>query len=98
MRSHEDDMVNGATRFSLSPEALARRIGDDIVILDFPSGSYFGLDAVGARIWDLMGEGKTIDEICDALVQEYDVSIEQVRRDALSLVVELSEKGLIKAS
>ena len=51
----------------LSDKAVFRpshgpQVGDETVILDLASGTYFGLDPVGARIWALMGEGKTLAE------------------------------------
>jgi len=38
-------------RVTVPPHVIARRVGEDTVILDLASGTYFGLDPVGARIW-----------------------------------------------
>ena len=86
--------MDGSTKFRLSPQALARKIGDDIVILDLAGGSYFGLDLVGARIWELMGEGKSISQICDTLIEEYDVSRDALERDAVALANDLIANNL----
>jgi hypothetical protein len=37
-------------KLTISTNAVARLVGDDTVILHLGSGTYFGLDAVGARI------------------------------------------------
>ena len=82
-------------RARIPPQVMARRVGEETVILDLASGTYFGLDSVGARIWQLMGEGKTLAEICDVIVEEYEVSRDDVESDIMSLVQELSSQGLI---
>ena len=58
-------------------------------------GTYFGLDPVGARIWELMGEGKTLSEVCGQMLEEYEVSREELEGDTLRLAQELADQGLI---
>lgn len=43
------------------------------VMLDIEKGKYFGLNPVGKRIWDLLDQPKTFDEITDNLLKEYQV-------------------------
>lgn len=80
---------------SISPHAVATHVGDETVILHLKSGTYFGLDPVGARIWQLMGEGKALDAICEAMLNEYDVSREELERDTMNLVEDLLARDLI---
>ncbi len=82
-------------KVKIPPEVMARTVGDETVILDLTSGTYFGLDPVGARMWELMGEGKTLGEICDLMLDEYDVSREELEGDTLRLARELADQGLI---
>lgn len=77
------------------PEVIARQVGEETVMLDLAKGAYFGLDPVGARMWQLLIEGKTLAEVCGAIVKEYDVSHDAVERDLLALVAELMAQGLI---
>lgn len=49
------------------PHVLARTVGDETVILDLASGSYFGLDPVGARVWQLLADGRNLAQACDAM-------------------------------
>lgn len=69
-----------------------------MVILDLGSGTYFGLDPVGARAWQLMGEGKTLAEVCEVMLKEYQVSRADVERDTMSLVEDLLAHNLINPS
>jgi len=85
-------------KVSIPAQVMARQVGDETVILDLASGTYFGLDAVGARIWQLMGEGKTLAEICEVMLAEYDVESQRLEADVLSLAVELLERGLVASA
>ena len=79
----------------IPPQVMARLVGDETVILDLASGTYYGLDPVGARIWQLMAEGKALASVCETLVDEFDVSRETLERDVLHLTKELCAKGLV---
>jgi hypothetical protein len=80
---------------TIPAQVMARQVGDETVILDLGSGTYFGLDPVGARIWQLIGEGKTLGEICDTMLDEYEVTREALQRDVFDLVDKLLEQKLI---
>ncbi len=83
-------------KMTIPPQVMAREVGDETIILDLASGTYFGLDPVGAWIWQLMSEDKTLAEICEVMLEEYEVSREQLERDTLRLAQELVEQGLIR--
>lgn len=87
--------MNLSDRVSIPAQVMARTVGDETVILDLASGTYFGLDPVGARIWGLMGESKTLAEICGQMLEEYEVSREELERDTLKLAQVLAAQGLI---
>lgn len=76
-------------------QVMARQVGDETVILDLASGTYFGLDPVGARIWQLMAEGKSLSDICDTMLDEYDVTRDALERDVIELARGLDAQGLI---
>lgn len=82
-------------RMRIPQEVIARQVGEETVMLDLANGTYFGLDPVGARMWQLLVEGKTLAEVCDIMVDEYDVARDQIERDLLSLVENLVTHGLI---
>ena len=74
---------------------MARDVGDETVILDLTSGTYFGLDPVGARMWQLFCEKRTLSDVCDVMVAEYEVTRHDLERDVLRLASELVTKGLV---
>ena len=82
-------------KFTIPGQVMARTVGDETVILDLASGTYFGLDPVGARVWQLIGEGKALAEICETMLEEYEVAQEQLQADVMRLAAELAERSLI---
>lgn len=83
-------------KVTIPPEVMARQVGDETVILDLASGTYFGLDAVGARMWELLGEGSTLAHVCEVMLDEYDVSRDQIEDDLLRISEEMRGQGLLK--
>jgi hypothetical protein len=77
---------------------MSRQVGEETVILDLGSGTYFGLDPVGARIWQLLSGGSTVDHIVTTLMGEYDVVQEHLQQDVQSLVSDLVARGLVHVS
>ena len=86
------------SKFKLSTDVLYQDVGGEVVILDLASENYFGLDEVGARIWQLIGDGLDMGGIRDALLDEYDVDRETLEDDIERLVGELEQAGLIEPS
>ena len=81
-------------KITISEEALSQEVNGETVILDLKSESYFGLDEVGTRIWQLLHEEKDLQKVYNALLQEYDVEAEQLEQDLIELVDKLIEAGL----
>jgi Coenzyme PQQ synthesis protein D (PqqD) len=88
--------MNLTDKVTIPEQVMARQVGEETVILDLASGTYFGLDPVGARIWQLLTEGRTLVEVCETILAEYEVTREDIERDVLSLAEELHAKQLIR--
>jgi len=78
------------------PDVIASRLEDEVVILDLKSGIYHGLEAVGARIWELMSPTTPVHVIRDSLLDEYEVEPERCEQDVLALLDELNSHGLLE--
>jgi len=80
-----------------SDDVVARVVAGETVLLNLATGTYFGLNEVGGRIWHLLDtDGCSLAEITDKLQAEFDVSGENAAADVLSLMVSLSEHGLVQ--
>jgi hypothetical protein len=87
--------MNLSAKVSIPTQVMARTVGDETVILDLASGTYYGLDPVGARMWQLMSEGQPLAAVCDTILDEYEVTREALEGDILRLTEELRAKGLV---
>lgn len=83
-------------KVTIPEHVMARQVGEDFVMLDLASGTYFGLDRVGSRAWQLLAEGRTIAEVCETMVEEYDAPRERIEQDVAQLVEQLIASGLVR--
>jgi len=83
-------------KIQIAPDVLFQEVSGETVLLDLESERYFGLDAVGTRIWTLLGEGARIGAVVDTLLQEYEVERATLESDVEELIVRLSEAGLVR--
>ena len=80
-----------------SPEQVSSKLGEEVVILNLRNGVYYGLDPIGTRIWELIQEPRSVRQVCEVLLEEYDVTFEQCAEDVLALMRDLQAQGLIEA-
>lgn len=77
-------------------DQVSSDLGGEKAILDLKAGMYYGLDGVGARVWDLIQEPRAVGDVRDTLLEEYDVAPERCERDLLALLQRLADAGLIE--
>lgn len=80
----------------ISDDAVFRELDGEAVVLNLQSGTYFGLDTVGTRIWQLIAQYGLLSTVRDALLEEFEVEAEAAARDLTSLVTELADRGLVE--
>lgn len=94
-RSQESTLdITPSTRFKAAPDQVSTDLEDDVVILGLRSGGYFSLTNVGARIWALIQEPRSLAEVRDAIVAEYGVDPDVVEADAVEFLDHLTRVGL----
>lgn len=84
-----------SSTITISTEVLAQEVEGETVLLDLQSESYFGLDAVGTRIWQLLQEHNNLQKVFDIILEEYDVDEKQLEKDLGELLVKLVDEGLM---
>lgn len=77
-------------------EQISSNLAGESVILQLRSGVYYGLNEVGAHIWDLIQQPKTIEAIRASLLAEYEVTPEVCQQDLTVIVEELVAAGLVE--
>ena len=71
-------------------------IDGEILLLQPESETFFGLDEVGASIWEFLRVPRTVDQLCSLLVEEYEVDFQTCRDDIIPFLEKLCESGLVK--
>ena len=77
---------------------IAKMVGSEMVLLDYDRGIYYGLNPVGARMWQLMAEGATMEQIVEVLAGEYEVAAATLAGDLDALLRDLEAKELVHAA
>jgi hypothetical protein len=67
-----------------------------IVMMDIDNGSYYVLEATGARIWTLLEAPMRMASLCDALTAQFDVDRETCQRDVSCYLHDLCGKDLVE--
>jgi hypothetical protein len=84
------------TRYRVAADALAASLSDGAVLLHLYTKRYFSLNGTGSRIWALLEQQSSDDEIVDALVREYDVKLPDAQQAVHRLLEDLLAEHLIE--
>ena len=74
---------------------LFQELADEAVLLNLVNEHYYGLDEVGTRIWQLIGEHDDVEQVVAHLLAEYDVPAATLRQDITALLAEMATAGLV---
>ena len=88
--------ITSLTKIQQAPGVLFNQVDDDLVMMDIKSGNYFGINPVGAEIWNKMEEPITVQEIINQLLAEYDIDEETCRKETLTFIQQTLERGFLK--
>jgi Coenzyme PQQ synthesis protein D (PqqD). len=61
-------------------------LDDNQVMMHLDNGKYFGLNPVGKRIWALLDQPKSFDEIIGVLLSEFEVEENLCRKEVLEFL------------
>jgi hypothetical protein len=86
------------TQVVVSANQVSTDLDDEVAILNLESGVYYGLSNVGASVWNLIGEPKTVGRIHEDILSEYDVAPERLYSDLIELLNQLADAGLVTLS
>ena len=94
MHAHHEWLPD--TRIVVSRDQVSTTLSGETIILQMRDGTYYGLDAVGTRIWSLINVPATLAEIAATVEREYDVDGVRAMADLTALAGELLARGLIE--
>ena len=91
-----EDKVSVSSIVVAVKDQVSCDLAGESVILHLKSGVYYGLNSLGTRIWNLIQDPVSVDEVRAILVKEYDVEPQRCERDLMALLQQLADAGLVK--
>jgi hypothetical protein len=79
-----------------SKDNVSCSLGAEAAILNMSSGVYYGLDPVGAHVWSLLEQPRSVEDLRAAVMEEYEVEPAHCEADLLALLEKLRSEGLIE--
>lgn len=80
-----------------APEhVIAETVGEETVLVDLKSNRIFELNRTASRIWTLIGEGCTTEQIRSRLLDEFDVAADEAEAGIGDLVDFLARETLVE--
>lgn len=77
-------------------DQLSCDLAGEAAVLNMKTGLYYCLNPMGAWIWNLVQQPKTVQELRDALLREYEVQSTRCEADLFVLIEQLQAEGLIE--
>src|SRR3989475_1166335 len=84
-----------------APSIVSRKIADEVILVPISHkvgeiDCLYALNEVGARIWELIDGDRSLQELRDAIVEEFEVSQTEAQEDLTVLLEQLKEIGAIQ--
>ena len=85
---------------TIKKELIKREIAGDTILVPvgktvFDSNGLFALNELGAFIWEILPKVETEEEICEAVLAEYDVSRQEAAADIAEFMDKLRKLEII---
>jgi len=90
--------LDGDTKVFRNDNVVWSSIDDEMVAMCIETGQYYGLDSISTRIWELLEKPLTVNQLCEVLLNEFDVEPQRCEEDVLALLNKLISMGLAKTS
>ena len=93
-----DIPVSGGSTVVAASQQVSCVLAGEAIVLDLGAGVYYSLNPVAARVWELVRQPRTVDEILATLLAEYDVDAARCERDVTQLLRDLAARQLLTIS
>lgn len=78
------------------PTVAASELNGGAVLLDLDQSQYFGLNPVGETVWNQLSKASSLEQLCDAVCDQFEVPRAVCLKDVDKLLSQLLERGLIE--
>ncbi len=89
-------MIEPSSRFRRSAGQVSCSINGEVAILSLDKAVYFGLQGVGVQIWEALEQPCSVGELCQSIMEEFDVAADQCRQDVVQILEDMQKEGLVE--
>ncbi|HXG50492.1 MAG TPA: PqqD family protein [candidate division Zixibacteria bacterium] len=89
-------MIRDDSIVTVPRDVIFQALDGEAVLLNTRTEIYFGLDAVGTRIWQLLSEHRLPAKVVSAMLEEYDIEEAELRSRVMEFIEKLRDKGLVE--
>lgn len=79
-------------------EIPGSKIDDELVFFNHETGMYYGTGQVGAEIWEFLDEPRSMADICDRLLEKFEVDRDTCEKQVHLFIEEMVASGILDRS
>ena len=79
----------------MNPDTVARRMGDEMVLINLKTNRIYSLNRTAARFWELLSAGNQVAEIEKIMFEEFDVTETLIKDEIQRLITSLEDENFI---
>ena len=91
-------MYTDYDRIRRNPEIIHASMGNELVLMSMENGEYYGINEVGAKIWELLDNEMEICRLVENLEHIYEVESATCNRDLRSFLEPMIKKSIFLVS
>ncbi|PLX01295.1 MAG: PqqD family protein [Marinilabiliales bacterium] len=88
-------MITADTKIQRKQDIVFNRMDNEVVMLNLEKGEYYGLDEIGSRIWDIIEDEISFQNLIQKLMEEFEVEESMCAADTKDFLMDLHEKKLL---
>jgi len=88
-------MISVDSSVKLADDVIFQELDGEAVLLDMRTEVYFGLNAMGVRIWELLKSHGKINKVKQCLLDEYEIGADEIQPHLMEFIERLYSKGLL---
>lgn len=74
---------------------ISSKLDEGLVMMSLENNSYYGLDEIGKRVWEIIEDKISVQDLINILTNEYNVSNEECQKDIMELLKQLKKEDMI---
>ena len=78
-----------------NPNVLFKRLGDEMVLFHLETDHFYELSGTAARFWELLHEGREVDQVRQQMMKEFAVNSDEFDAEAEAFLASLQHEDLI---